>query len=437
MSTSFFDRFHTPQAVLAADQEELAWGLLASFGSERSLHRNNFLGDVSSHFAIQQDSPAAEAILTAWSHLVHRGYLIERGAPGEFFVSAAGIAAQRQILENAAQFNTERRVIGDRWKVVKRLGAGGQGDASLVEDIHDEGRNRFVLKELRSGDEKARRRFENEQSALKELEHPNILRLVACDMSADPPYYVSEYCEGRGLDQADLDSFVPAKRLELFLDVCAALAAAHHKGISHRDLKPANVLLKSSEGPAILGDFGLCYFADAQDRLTTTHEDIGSSFCRAPELFDGPSEADGKRADVYCLGKLLYWLMAGSGGREGRLNREEFRNKNKDLVAIHGDQLYEHINSLLSAMVHEDPGKRLADAGEVLARARVSSRLFSKGYHPIKSAPDSCTWCGVGKYVEHPNRGAMQPWWRDYLNTFAVFTCDQCGHTLSFFLKRQ
>jgi serine/threonine protein kinase len=56
--------------------------------------------------------------------------------------------------------------------------------------------------------------------------------------------------------------------------------------IIHRDLKPANILLRSSGGPPVVADFGLCYIEDGE-RHTLTEEAIGPRLFIAPELEDG------------------------------------------------------------------------------------------------------------------------------------------------------
>jgi serine/threonine-protein kinase len=359
--------------------------------------------------------------------------LVEKGEPGWFFVSPRGEEEKRRITATGFPAPRARVVIGGRWLVEKELGSGGQGVTFVVRDQTAATDDLYVLKRLhRAGDTQARARFETEVKALAALDHPNILPVVDYNITDAEPWFVSEYCEGGGLDKVELHQLTLDMKCGIFLDVCSALAAAHEKRITHRDIKPENVLLKSSLGPAVLGDFGLCWLGKTDDdRLTRAHEDIGSSFCRAPELFDGPLEAVGPRSDVYCLGKLLYWLMVGEGGRAGRLHREEYDRDDKNLMQLHNDGKFDHVNGLLQRMIVQDPSGRFADAGEVHRAAVKALDLFLSGYQPLNRAPERCQYCGRGSYGERtPGSGTSVE--LQLMHGWHIFECKICGHTLFF-----
>jgi eukaryotic-like serine/threonine-protein kinase len=176
-----------------------------------------------------------------------------------------------------------------------------------------------VLKRIRNPARNAR--FAREVAALRALSHPNVVRYIDADLSGPKPYLVMEYCEGRSL--ADVEHRLvgdPLAALDLFVQICDGVAAAHERGIVHRDLKPANVLLRGTSGQAVVADFGIVYLAD-NERLTATAEAVGARHFIAPELADGRSDSVDPRSDVYSLGKLLYWLLAGRSFRPGRAPR--------------------------------------------------------------------------------------------------------------------
>jgi serine/threonine protein kinase len=87
-------------------------------------------------------------------------------------------------------------------------------------------------------------RFVREGEALRQLDHPNIVRMVAAVEDAGRHYLVMEYVAGGSLqDVLDARSLPIRRVLEIALDLADALTRAHRLGIVHRDLKPENVLL--------------------------------------------------------------------------------------------------------------------------------------------------------------------------------------------------
>lgn len=98
--------------------------------------------------------------------------------------------------------------------------------------------------------------------------------------------------------------------VQLCVDLSQTLSAMHARGYSHRDIKPDNVL--NIEGKWYVADFGLVDFPE-KTPLTAAGEKLGPMFYIAPEMLNKAAESDGKAADVYSLGKLM-WKMA-SGQR--------------------------------------------------------------------------------------------------------------------------
>src|SRR5437773_8946061 len=101
-------------------------------------------------------------------------------------------------------------------------------------------------------------RFRDERQILADLDHPNIGRLLDGGTTADGvPYFVMEYVDGQPIDRYCDDHRLGIEaRLELFLNVCAAVSYAHQRLVIHRDIKPSNILV-TAEGASKLLDFGL------------------------------------------------------------------------------------------------------------------------------------------------------------------------------------
>lgn len=178
------------------------------------------------------------------------------------------------------------QVFGERWEIVRQLGEGGQGYAYLVRDLRGSSETCYVLKRLKNI--KRLERFKREVEAVRNLSHENILQLIDFDLEAEKPYLVTELCEGGSL--ADAEPFwndSPLLAIEIFQQICSGLSFAHAHGIVHRDIKPENILLRTSNGPAVIGDFGICYIEDDGNRVTLTEEAVAPRQYMAPELEDG------------------------------------------------------------------------------------------------------------------------------------------------------
>jgi serine/threonine-protein kinase len=200
------------------------------------------------------------------------------------------------------------------YRVLGQLGRGGMG---LVLRTVREGSPppppvALKLLDVRARSEEARRRFDRERETMARLEHPNIARLLDGGVAeSGAPYLVMELVDGRPINAfCDENRLDVAARIQLFLQVCAAVEYAHSRFVVHRDLKPANVLVDRF-GQARLLDFGIAKWLDQLEaaHLTQTAHRVLTPAHAAPEQFRGdPVTA---ATDVYQLGLLLYELLTG------------------------------------------------------------------------------------------------------------------------------
>ncbi|NOJ81599.1 serine/threonine-protein kinase [Myxococcus xanthus] len=169
---------------------------------------------------------------------------------------------------------------------------------------------------------RARGRVEREVSILLRLRHPNVVGIRAFGYwpSAAPDFAViaMEYVEGRQLDVWAKEENPSARQvLKVVLDVARALAATHEAGVVHRDVKEANVMVRASDGLAVLVDYGVGDYEGAPG-VTLSVLPPGTPEYRPPEAWLFLEEHSGVRGaryipgpadDLWALGVVLYHLL--------------------------------------------------------------------------------------------------------------------------------
>ena len=207
------------------------------------------------------------------------------------------------------------------FQIEKELGSGAMGSVYQARFKQDGKDDRTVaLKVIAfglSGNEQALARFEREANILKQLRHPNIVRLFASGRYKGTPFFAMEYVAGKSLDKIMIERqagapgkppFTWEEVVEMGKPLCAALQHAHDKGIIHRDLKPSNLML-TEEGIVKLTDFGIAKDVDVT-ALTGANNTIGTAAYMSPEQCKGERFLTGK-SDIYSLGVVFYELLTG------------------------------------------------------------------------------------------------------------------------------
>jgi serine/threonine protein kinase/Flp pilus assembly protein TadD len=193
------------------------------------------------------------------------------------------------------------------YRIVEKIGAGGMGEAYLAEDTKL--KRQVALKFLSSHlcqDEECRTRFKREAQATAGLDHPNIAAIYEVGEYSGRPFYAMQVVEGQSLREIVDGKVLTIERiLEVTIQLCEGLQAAHDKRITHRDIKPSNILI-DSHGRARIVDFGLASVI-GKDQLTKTGSTLGTIGYMSPEQVHG-QEID-HRSDLFSLGVVLYELI--------------------------------------------------------------------------------------------------------------------------------
>jgi hypothetical protein len=207
------------------------------------------------------------------------------GIPG----ASPGAAAEEGPLREGA-------VLAERYRVVRRIGRGGEGHAFLAQDSRID--RAVVLKEVA---EDADARGVREARAAGQIAHPNVVVVHDVLPLLGSSVLVMEHVPGGTLaERAPLEAGEAVRMLE---GVLAGLEAAHARGIVHRDLKAANVLVAADGSPKV-ADFGIAWLRES---TTAGFHDPGV-FAGTP-AFMAPEQRRGEpvtpATDVYAAGRLL------------------------------------------------------------------------------------------------------------------------------------
>jgi serine/threonine protein kinase len=154
------------------------------------------------------------------------------------------------------------------------------------------------------------RRFWREASAIKRLNHQNIVRVEDVGEDDEGPYIVMEWVEGCDLAEMirDRGKLELREALELFRWICSAVGYAHQHSVIHRDIKPQNILL-TEDGVPKLVDFGLARVG-SDSSMSVSGVGMGTLAYVAPEQRADAKSADHK-SDIFSLGKVLYCMLTG------------------------------------------------------------------------------------------------------------------------------
>ena len=247
------------------------------------------------------------------------------------YVAALLAIVPAVVLHRMRRQISEARAMGS-YALVERLGAGGMGEVWRASHrmLARPAAIKLIARDAIAGalsteaDELAKR-FEREAQAIASLSSPHTVALYDFGVADDGTlYHVMELLNGIDLQRLveRFGPMPPERAVALLLQVCESLDEAHTRGLVHRDIKPANVftcVLGGRHDFAKVLDFGLVSADVAEGaidaRLTQVDAVRGTPAFMAPEMASG-ARVDG-RADLYALGCVAFWLVAGSQLFEG------------------------------------------------------------------------------------------------------------------------
>jgi len=338
--------------------------------------------------------------------LARRGYRLR--------VPVQGLAATSGLLGREVEvgrLHAESSLIGKKvshYRVLEVIGGGGMGMVYKAEDLKL-GRRvalKFLPEEL-AGDPVNLRRLEREARTASALSHANICTIYEIEEYQGQPFIVMELLDGdtlhHRLSNQHAEPFPLAELLNVAIQVCDGLQAAHDHGIIHRDIKPANIFL-TKQGWAKILDFGLAKLSDpdetaeysrsagvdqrdrAQITLTRTGSPAGTAGYMSPEQLRG--EKLDARTDLFSFGLVLYEMATGHrafAGNTAAAVREATLNQVPPAAQDLNAALPRELDAVIGRALAKDRSRRYQSAAEIreaLERAREGSGQTRTAYMP-------------------------------------------------------
>ncbi len=202
-------------------------------------------------------------------------------------------------------------ILGGRYRVEQELGRGGMAKVFRGQDTVL-GRTVAIkiLAPQFADDPNFVTRFRREAQAAARISNQHIVSVFDTGSDDGVHYIVMEYVEGKTLAEflTGGGRIMPDRAIDIAMDGCRALQAAHAQGVIHRDIKPGNIML-TPRGEVKVSDFGIARMSTSAETIAETAAVLGTASYLSPEQAQGQA-VDG-RSDIYSLGCVLYEMVTG------------------------------------------------------------------------------------------------------------------------------
>jgi eukaryotic-like serine/threonine-protein kinase len=297
------------------------------------------------------------------------------------------------------------------YRILEGLGGGGMGLVYRAEDIKL-GRQVALkfLPEESTNNPDALGRFEREARSASTLEHPNICPVYEFGEHEGQPFIVMPLLDGYTLrdrlaterDNCAGGSLSLPQLLDLAIQTCNGLEAAHERGIIHRDVKPANIFI-TNKGVVKILDFGLAKLATAANEaeefaageaqgtrresscvpavahnLTQTGVAVGTGGYMSPEQVRG-DKLD-MRTDLFSFGVVLYEMTTGKrpfSGDTSEIIFDSILHRAPEPPVHLNPELPTELERIINKALEKDREKRYQSASEIAADLKRLSRESS------------------------------------------------------------
>jgi len=219
------------------------------------------------------------------------------------------VAPQADVSESLLPPNATPNVLGERYEILGLIGMGGMGAVYRARDVVlSETVALKLLRPVFAADSESLVQFCQEVRLARRVTHKNVARTYDLGEADGQRFLTMELVEGQTLGALlDGQKLSIARTIEIALDICEGVAAAHDAGVVHRDLKPENVAI-APDGRVVVMDFGIArHVGETSERAGFI---VGTPEYMAPEQAQGAPDVDG-RADQYAIGTMMFEMLTG------------------------------------------------------------------------------------------------------------------------------
>lgn len=243
----------------------------------------------------------------------------------------------------------------------REFATGGYGKVYIAKDREFKDRTVCIKKVVKADPQKTEA-FHKEVHIMRDLDHPNICKLLETYEEGRFMYFVMEYCEGREVFDRIMEQGNISEKLtvDIIKQVASALRYAHDRGIAHRDMKPENICFCSNDPKSTqvkVIDWGLGFYF-GQARMISA---VGSLTYAAPEVMEAGRHQYGPECDLWSLGVVTYVMLCGKPPFWGshsellkRMKREDYPISDPPWPSISSDA-----KNFIQVLLKRDPRKRL------------------------------------------------------------------------------
>ena len=282
-----------------------------------------------------------------------------------------------------ADGSSDRRVIGDRYQVIRRLKHGDDTETLLATDLTSETNVVIKTAAASSFSASARMRLEHEAHVLSQIKNGLFAPLLDSGSDGDQVFLVMPFISGVTLQSRLRQGSLPVMdAITLGRALLTSLSAAHAQDVLHRDVKPANVIVNEGTplSEATLIDFGLARSTNL-DASIRDHW-VGTAQYLSPEGAGLIEQEVTACSDIYSAGIVLFECLAGrppfQGNSVGEVLRQHMTVQVPELRSL-GLPVPRVLDEVIQRMLRKDPRDRYQTANAVVADLTVIAEALQQG----------------------------------------------------------